>query len=104
MERRSAFAGAQGHGFAYRHPQCLPDASAGCPDRVTLVWGLADSNMGFFAELKRRNVIRVGVAYLVFSWLVLQVLDVVTPILDLPRGGTRTVFVLLGNVASPRAR
>ena len=71
-----------------------PGASAGCPDRVTLVRGTGASCMGFFAELKRRNVIRVAVAYLVFSWLVLQVLDVVTPFLDLPRGGTRTVFVL----------
>jgi hypothetical protein len=29
--------------------------------------------LGIVAELSRRNVIRVGVAYLVFAWLVLQV-------------------------------
>ena len=51
--------------------------------------------MGFVAELKRRNVIRVAVAYLVFAWLVMQVLDVVGPVLDLPRGGSRIVLVLL---------
>ncbi len=32
--------------------------------------------MSFFKELKRRNVIRVGVAYLVASWLLLQIVDV----------------------------
>ena len=32
--------------------------------------------MSLFAELKRRNVIRVAAAYLVFSWLVLQIADV----------------------------
>ena len=31
--------------------------------------------MRFIAELKRRNVIRVGVAYLVASWLLLQIVQ-----------------------------
>jgi hypothetical protein len=33
--------------------------------------------MSFFAELKRRNVFRVGIAYLVGAWLLLQIADVV---------------------------
>ncbi|HET6592551.1 MAG TPA: hypothetical protein VFG48_06520, partial [Xanthomonadales bacterium] len=33
--------------------------------------------MSFFEELKRRNVIRVGIAYVVACWLILQVADVV---------------------------
>jgi len=33
--------------------------------------------MSFFEELKRRNVFRVGIAYLVVAWLVMQVADVV---------------------------
>lgn len=33
--------------------------------------------MSFFAELKRRNVFRVGIAYLVVAWLIMQVSDVV---------------------------
>ena len=33
--------------------------------------------MTLFAELKRRNVFRVGAAYVVVSWLILQVVDVV---------------------------
>jgi hypothetical protein len=36
--------------------------------------------MTFFDELKRRNVFRVGAAYLVMAWLVLQLIDVVAPI------------------------
>ena len=38
----------------------------------------------FFEELKRRNVYRVGVGYAIFSWLLLQVVDVVLPIMGLP--------------------
>ena len=33
--------------------------------------------MSLFVELKRRNVIRVGLAYLIVAWLVMQVADVV---------------------------
>jgi len=40
--------------------------------------------MNFFSELKRRNVIRVGIAYLVAAWLLLQIVDVLAPLLDLP--------------------
>ncbi len=31
--------------------------------------------MSFFAELKRRNVIRVGIAYVLLGWVVLQGAD-----------------------------
>ena len=37
--------------------------------------------MNFFEELKRRNVFRVGIAYLVAAWLLLQIIDVIGPIL-----------------------
>ena len=33
--------------------------------------------MSFFAELKRRNVFRVAIAYAVASWLMLQIVDLV---------------------------
>ena len=33
--------------------------------------------MSFFNELKRRNVIRVGIAYVIVAWLILQFADVV---------------------------
>jgi TolB-like protein/Tfp pilus assembly protein PilF len=41
-------------------------------------------NLSLFRELKKRNVFRVGIAYTVISWVVLQVVDVIAPILELP--------------------
>lgn len=35
--------------------------------------------MSFFNELKRRNVLRVGAAYIVVAWLVIQVVDTILP-------------------------
>ena len=40
--------------------------------------------MSFFKELRRRNVVKVAIAYLVVSWLLLQVSDVLVPALHLP--------------------
>ena len=36
----------------------------------------------FFEDLKRRHVVRVAVGYIIVSWVILQVADVVLPILD----------------------
>jgi len=51
--------------------------------------------LSFISELKRRNVIRVGIAYAVFGWLVLQVADIAVPIIGLPDWVVRLVLVLL---------
>ncbi len=51
--------------------------------------------MSFFKELKRRNVYRVGLAYAMISWLVLQVADVVVPILALQPWVGKLVFLML---------
>ncbi len=48
-----------------------------------------------WGELKRRNVVRVAVAYAVVSWLILQVTDVLIPLLGLPRWVGGLVFLLL---------
>jgi len=40
--------------------------------------------MSFFAELKRRNVVRVGIAYIIGGWLLLQLTDVLSELLTLP--------------------
>jgi TolB-like protein len=53
-------------------------------------------SMSLFEELKRRNVFRVGIAYLVLGWVLLQVVDVVMPILVLPDWVARLVLLLLG--------
>jgi len=46
-------------------------------------------------ELKRRNVVRVAIAYAVVSWLILQLTDVLMPMLGLPEWVDRLVFFLL---------
>ncbi len=51
--------------------------------------------MSFFDELKRRNVFKVAVAYAVVSWVLLQIVDVLAPILELPEFAAKLVFVLL---------
>jgi TolB-like protein/Tfp pilus assembly protein PilF len=51
--------------------------------------------LSVFEELKRRNVFRVGVAYAVASWVLLQVVDVVTPVLDLPVWVSKLVLVIM---------
>ena len=51
--------------------------------------------MSIFQELKRRNVFRIGIAYVVLSWVMLQVTDVVVPILSLPDWVARLVLFLL---------
>ncbi len=51
--------------------------------------------MSFFKELKRRNVFRVGAAYIVISWLILQVVDVIAPILELPEWVSKRVLLVI---------
>jgi len=48
-----------------------------------------------FDELGRRNVIRVGIAYAIASWVLLQIVDVISPILELPAWAPKLVFVIL---------
>jgi len=49
----------------------------------------------FLGELKRRKVLRVGAAYIVSSWVLLQVADVLTDILELPDWAPKLVFLIL---------
>lgn len=55
---------------------------------------------GLFEELKRRNVFRVAIAYGVASWLLLQIVDVVGPILKFSDEVARYLlfFVVIGFV------
>jgi hypothetical protein len=48
-----------------------------------------------FEELKRRNVVRVGVAYIVVGWLVMQAAAALEPALLLPDWVDRVVAVFL---------
>lgn len=51
--------------------------------------------MSLFSELRRRNVFRVALLYLVASWMILQVADVGVSLLGLPDWTGRFVFLLL---------
>jgi TolB-like protein len=51
--------------------------------------------MTFFTELKRRNVIRVGILYLISAWLLLQLTDVLSSLLPVPEWTGSLVIVLL---------
>jgi len=51
--------------------------------------------MSFVRELKRRNVFRVGGAYLIIAWLLLQVSDTLVPALNLPDWFQSGVALLL---------
>lgn len=48
-----------------------------------------------WTELKRRNVVRVAIAYGIVSWLVLQLTDVLLPLLTLPEWVGRFVLLIL---------
>src|SRR5437899_2304625 len=48
----------------------------------------------FFAELKRRNVYKVAVAYAVVGWLLVQVATQVFPFLEIPNWAIRLVILL----------
>lgn len=52
--------------------------------------------MSLFAELKRRNVFRVGIAYLVVAWLVMQVADVVINNVGAPGWVFQIIMLVLG--------
>ncbi|MEY2585492.1 MAG: hypothetical protein QOD80_1518 [Verrucomicrobiota bacterium] len=49
----------------------------------------------FFAELRRRNVYRVAVAYAIVSWLIIQIASSTFPVLEIPSWCVRLVIVLL---------
>jgi TolB-like protein/Tfp pilus assembly protein PilF len=49
----------------------------------------------FFAELKRRNVYKVAVAYAVVGWLIAQIATQIFPFLEIPNWVIRLVIVLI---------
>ena len=51
--------------------------------------------MALFAELRRRNVIRVGAAYLVAAWLIVQVVATIAPAFDVGPWVVRVTVIAL---------
>jgi TolB-like protein/Tfp pilus assembly protein PilF len=57
--------------------------------------GVAKGSLSLWEELKRRKVFRVGVAYTVVAWLLIQVADVILSTFDSPRWVMQTLVLLL---------
>jgi TolB-like protein/Tfp pilus assembly protein PilF len=53
------------------------------------------SERNFFAELKRRNVYKVAVAYAVVAWLLIQVATATFPVFEIPNWATKLVIALV---------
>lgn len=51
--------------------------------------------MSFFNELKRRNVIRVGLAYMITAWLLIQVAETIFPLFGFDDAPARLVVIVL---------
>ncbi|PYI98614.1 MAG: hypothetical protein DMF00_12250, partial [Verrucomicrobia bacterium] len=51
--------------------------------------------INFFAELKRRNVYKVAVAYAVVAWLLIQVATQVFPFFELPNWAVQVVVLAM---------
>ncbi len=49
----------------------------------------------FFAELKRRNVYKVAIAYAVVAWLLVQIATQVFPFFEVPNWAVRLVVLLV---------
>jgi hypothetical protein len=48
-----------------------------------------------WAELKRRNVVKVAVAYAIVGWLLIEVASTILPIFDAPRWAVQTITFLI---------
>ncbi len=53
-----------------------------------------------FSELKRRNVVRVAIAYVVLGWLIIEVIDTIAPRLGMPEW-VPTFFIIAVLVGLP---
>ncbi len=49
----------------------------------------------YFKELQRRHVVKAGIAYVVFSWLIVQVITVLLPLFKIPDRISQTVVIIL---------
>jgi TolB-like protein/Tfp pilus assembly protein PilF len=57
--------------------------------------GTSAGRNSLFGELKRRNVLRVAIAYLAAAWLLTEVASTLFPIFGVPEWGIRFIVILL---------
>src|SRR6476660_6456404 len=53
------------------------------------------NSRNFFAELKRRNVYKVAIAYAVVGWLLIQIATQVFPFFEIPNWGVRLIVLII---------
>jgi adenylate cyclase len=53
------------------------------------------NSRNFFAELKRRNVYKVAVAYAIVSWLLVHIATQVFPFLEIPNWVVRLIVLAI---------
>jgi TolB-like protein/Tfp pilus assembly protein PilF len=51
--------------------------------------------LSFFNELKRRNVLRIGIAYLIGSWFLIQVAETIFPLFGFDDSPARIIVIIL---------
>src|SRR5881398_714902 len=68
------------------------ETSTGKPEKVD---ERGRESINFFAELKRRNVYKVAVAYAVVGWLLVQVTTQVFPIFEIPNWALRLIVLAI---------
>ena len=51
--------------------------------------------MTLFAELKRRNVFRVAIAYAIASWVLVQIIDVISPVFEIHEWVPKLIIIIL---------
>jgi len=51
--------------------------------------------MSFWGELKRRNVYKVGIAYAIVAWLIIEAVATIFPVLQLPEWSVTLITVIL---------
>jgi len=69
----------------------FPAEGLRCPSAVKI----RSQRQSLFQELKRRNVIKLSVAYVVVAWLILQVADVLLNNLNAPEWAFKLILIML---------
>src|SRR6266576_7083485 len=70
-------------------------APKGCAFPKTLRGKAVMNLFNFFAELKQRNVYKVGIAYALVGWLLMQIASQIFPFFEIPNWAVRLVVLLL---------
>ena len=74
-------------------PRELMEEIASCRSKLTR--GNETTRPSFLAELKRRNVYKVAIAYGVVAWLLMQIASQIFPFFEIPSWAVRLVVLLL---------